>query len=200
MGAPFGDLEVRERLSGEAKGGHLRLDPVLGNAAPFVNARKRTLQFGISLRIAPRDDDLAVATQLLELDGPQYLGLRLLARRRDERAGVDDHDVGAVWIGGERPALIEEIAGHDLQVDCVLGAAERYECKRSSLLFHRRRLYQTLRISAASKRSVCHGKAPSAASASPARKSEPQISTSTASHLGTDPVILGTDPNFSNAN
>ena len=99
MRAPFSDLEVGERLAGEAQLGHLRLDPRLGHALPHVHAGELRRRVGIALRVAAGDDDLAVVAVRLELDGAADFGLGLFARGGDERAGVDDDDVGAVGIG-----------------------------------------------------------------------------------------------------
>jgi hypothetical protein len=45
----------------------------------------------------------------------------------DERAGVDDEDVGEFRIGRERHAGLREVADHDFGVDQVFGAAKRDE-------------------------------------------------------------------------
>ncbi len=42
----------------------------------------------------------------------------------DERAGVDDEDIGEFRIGCERHAGLREVADHDFGVDQVFGAAE----------------------------------------------------------------------------
>jgi len=48
----------------------------------------------------------------------------LLLGRIDESAGVDQHDVGLVGLGGEFVAVALGIAEHDLGIDEVLGATE----------------------------------------------------------------------------
>ena len=125
--AALGYLEVREGLAGEAERRHPGLDPVLLHSAPLVDSRKRPLQLGVALRIASGDDHPAVVAALLELHGAEDFGLRLLARRLDERARVDDHNVRPVRIGRKGPPLLEEVPRHDLEVDRVLRAAERHK-------------------------------------------------------------------------
>ncbi len=52
---------------------------------------------------------------------------RLLLGRVDERAGVDDDDVGVAGVGGDLVPGLSRVAQHDLAVDEVLRAAERDE-------------------------------------------------------------------------
>ena len=124
VGAAFGDLEIGEGLPGETQRGNLRLDPFPGHSAPLVDARELRERVRITLRIASRHNDPSVLSAALELERPQDLGLRLLARGRDERAGVDDRDVRPVGIRRERRARLDEIARHDLEVHGVLRASE----------------------------------------------------------------------------
>ncbi len=64
-------------------------------------------------------DPLALARRHLE-DGVDRLALGLV----DEGAGVDDHRLGALHVGGDRVPAAGQLAEQDLAVDAVLGAAE----------------------------------------------------------------------------
>ena len=127
VGAPLGDLQVGERLPSEAQRGDGRLDPFLRDARPVVHPRKAGLGLRVALRVATRDDDFLVEAALLQFEGAADLGLGLLTRRGDERARVDDDRVGAFALGDETRTALDEATRQHLQIDRVLGAAERDE-------------------------------------------------------------------------
>jgi len=127
MRAPFGDLEVGERLAGETQTGHFGLDPVLGDALPDVHTGELGLCLRIALRIASGDDDGFEVAVGFELDGPLDFRLGFFARGFDERAGVDDDHIRPVGVGREGEALLEKVPRAHLKVGGVLGAPERDE-------------------------------------------------------------------------
>ena len=81
----------------------------------------------VALGQAARDDQRAQAAALLLVGQLEDRVDRLLARARDERAGVHDRDVRVGQILGDRAARERELPEHDLGVDLVLRAAERPE-------------------------------------------------------------------------
>src|SRR5262249_11217959 len=83
--------------------------------------------FALALGEAAGDDDGADAALLLERQHLADDGQRLLAGRLDEAAGVDDDGGGAVGVGGQRVAVLGQLAEHALGVDEVLGAAQADE-------------------------------------------------------------------------
>ncbi len=81
----------------------------------------------VTLRQAAGHKNGAKAPLTLEFEAaPDDVG-RLLHRRSDEGACVDDGEFGAVGTGDERVACLIEQAEHDLGVNQVFRASERYE-------------------------------------------------------------------------
>src|SRR5262249_18866267 len=76
-------------------------------------------------------DHGANASLFLQLEHLAYDAERLLPRRLDEAARVDDHNVGAVGIGHEGVAVLRELAQHALRIDQVLRAAQTDERVRA---------------------------------------------------------------------
>ena len=81
----------------------------------------------VALGQAARDDQRPERPALLLVRQLEDGVDRLLARARDEGAGVHDRDVRVRQILGDRAARERELPEHDLGVDLVLGAAERPE-------------------------------------------------------------------------
>ena len=82
---------------------------------------------GESLRQATGDDDflaLAIRVAAASVHGTEDGVDGFLLGHVDERAGVDDEDIGEFRIGRERHAGLREVADHDFGVDQVFGAAE----------------------------------------------------------------------------
>ena len=136
MRTALGDLQIGERLARETQLGHLRLDPLFRDTLPDVDAREPGMRLGIALGITARDHNLAVVPVLLELDRTHDLGLGLLTSRRDEGAGIDDHDVRPIGIRGHYAVLLQQVARHDLKVHGVLGATEGHEGEGGLFLRH----------------------------------------------------------------
>ena len=81
----------------------------------------------VALGQAAGDDQRADRAALLLVGQLEDRVDRLLARARDERAGVHDRDVRVGEVLGDRAARERELPEHDLGVDLVLRAAERPE-------------------------------------------------------------------------
>src|SRR5262249_41013198 len=91
------------------------------------------LQEGIAqpLGEAAGDDDGADLALALEVEHLADDAERLLPGGLDEAAGVDDDDLGAVGLGGQRVAGLGELSKHPLGVNEVLGTAETDEGETS---------------------------------------------------------------------
>src|SRR5262249_38162927 len=84
-------------------------------------------RLALALGKAAGDDNGADAALLLEREHLADDGKGLLPRRLDEAAGVDDDHIGAVGVGGQRVAILGQLAEHALGVNEVLGATQTDE-------------------------------------------------------------------------
>ena len=79
---------------------------------------------GVALDHAAGDDQAFEPAALLVFGRFEDRLDRLLPRRLDEGAGVDDDHVGLGRVANELPARPREVAEHDLRVEQVLRTAE----------------------------------------------------------------------------
>ena len=94
-------------------------------------------QFGeqrlfLPLGQAAGHDHTPRAARPLQVEHLVDRGIRLLAGGVDEGAGVHDHDVGALRLADELPAVLAEQAEHPLAIDEVFRAAEADHGKRAA--------------------------------------------------------------------
>ena len=157
--AALGDLEVGHvprrdphpaRVVEGAGGGGAKDAPLVAKAAdePFGRAGDlvpredadhgiHSGQFGEQRLLLPLGetaghDHAAGAARPLQVEHLVDRRIRLLAGGVDEGAGVHDHDVGALRLADELPAVLAEQAEHPLAVDEVLRAAEAHHGKRAA--------------------------------------------------------------------
>ena len=116
--------ETSRRLLLEELDDDLRQPGLVGIADDDVDARKRGDGVGIGLRPAPGDDH---ACGGMAADrATNHLAVGEIRAARD-RAGVDDHDVGALVEGDRAKSTLLEACRQLLRIDLVEPAAERDE-------------------------------------------------------------------------